>query len=175
MSQKSLSPTASFGVVGVYEEVVRDIKTGEVIETFKEDNIVVDDGLDFIVTRLSTENTDSLILSSIKLGDDTGTGSVINPEMPTATYNSSNQNVIYEVPNAEISIDNPEPGALRFFATVNGATVMESFPNDPNVVYTSATLRTVSDSVFSYKRFAGRTISALVSVDISWTIKLVRV
>lgn len=160
------------GIIGTYKEVVRDNKTGKIIDVFEKRNIVLDQGISSIWQAMSSANTNSLVLETIKLGDDVGTGNVTSPEQPSPTYTEANQNVIYSIPVGDVIISYPTSSSVQFFANVNGSVVMQSYPTEPNVVYTSAALYSNVGNAFSYKRFTGRTISSDISVDISWTLSL---
>lgn len=160
------------GIVGTYKEVVRDIRTGEVLDIFEQNNIVLDQGIQSIWQSMATADTNTLVIETIKLGNDVGNGTVTNPEQPTSTYTEGNQTVVYEIPVGDIIVSYPDPSSVQFFANVNGSVVMQNFPTDPNVVYTSAALYNNAGQAFSYKRFTGRTISADISVDVSWTLNL---
>lgn len=158
-------------VIGDFSMKIRNTETGEVIDTFEEKNIVVDQGKDLLLRAFTVRDTNDFVVNTIKIGSDVGVGgTVLAPTMPTVATTEADQTVLYTVPVDEFFITYPEPKKVNFFATINGAAVMALFPTQPNVVYTSAGLYLLNDKVFAYKRFAGRTISNILSIDISWTI-----
>jgi len=165
----------NIGVYGTYREVWRSNETGKIIDEFEERNVIVDSGILNIKNALTVADSNASVISSIWLGNDVGNGDVMSPELPTPETEGSEQDIIWQVPSEEFFVSYPSDNEFRFYATINGQSVMESFPGVPNVVYTSASLRTMAGIAFSYKRFTGRTISNLISVDISWTIGISRV
>lgn len=160
------------GIVGTYKEIVRDNKTGEVLDVFEQKNVVLNQGIQSMWQAMSTTDSNTLVIETIKLGNDVGTGTVTTPEQPTASYTETDQSVIYEIPFGDVIVSYPNASSVQFFANVNGSLVMNNYPTEPNVVYTSAALYNNAGQAFSYKRFTGRTISADISVDISWTLDL---
>lgn len=169
-----LSNKENVGMIGTYREVVRDINTNEVLDVFEESNVITDVGILSIINALTQIGQNAQVINSIWIGDDVGSGTIMEPEAPTETMDGSEQDVLWQIPEQEFSVSYPEPNKIVFFGTINGQNVMGSFPGQPNVVYTSATLRNAANQAFSYKRFTGRTISALISLDVSWTIEVKR-
>jgi hypothetical protein len=96
----------------------------------------------------------------------------MQPEKPSLSYTKTNQNVVFTAPPDLITISRPTSASVQIHATLDGERVMESYPDSPNIIYTSATIRTVIGEVISYKRFPARTISRLISVDVIWTLTL---
>lgn len=159
------------GMTGHLQIVTKDIKTGEVIDTFDDDNVYLEQGKTQAL-KAFVDGGDFRI-KSIYIGDDVGTGSIMQPEQPSANYTESNQDIVYEVPfENEFYVTYPTYNQVRFTAAISGPNVMALYPNDPNVVYTSATIRTRDEKAIAYRRFPPRTISELVSVDLIWTLTL---
>jgi len=163
---------SDFKISGDIKIVTKNKKSGEVIDAFEEKNLVVTIGLDQILKALTTKDTNAFVIETISIGDDVGSGTVMNPEQPQLTYTKNNQNVLYSAPSDLFTISRPTETSVQLYATFDGERVMESYPDSPNIIYTSATIRTVGDEVISYKRFPARTISRLISVDIIWTLNL---
>lgn len=156
---------------GVYSETVRCALTGKVLDEFTEDNLVVSVGIQGLLQMLGSGGVAKTI-DTIKIGQDVGDGNILEPQDPTLDLTASDQDVLYTIPSGEFFVTYPESNQVRFFGTINGATVMNDFPLQPNVIYTSAALYTLDGEVFSYKRFPARTISNLISIDVSWTITI---
>lgn len=152
--------------------ITREKATGKIIDTYEEKNLVVSVGMDQVLKAITTKDTNNFVIETISIGDDVGSGTVMNPEQPSTSYSKNNQNVIYSAPSDLFIISRPSETSVQLFATLDGERVMESYPDSPNIIYTSATIRTVGDEVISYKRFPARTISRLISVDIIWTLTL---
>lgn len=152
--------------------ITKDKKSGDVIDVFEDNNLIVDVGLDQIARGLITKDTNAFVINTISIGDDVGSGTVMNPEQPSATYTRDNQDVVFVTPSDLFSISRPTDTSIQLYATLDGERVMESYPDSPNIIYTSATIRTVGDEIISYKRFPARTISRLISVDIIWVLNL---
>jgi hypothetical protein len=162
----------SIKLSGDIQIITKDKETGEIVETFEEKNLVVSVGLDQILKSITTKDTNAFVIETISIGDDVGSGTVMNPEQPSTSYTKNNQSVVYSAPNDLFTISRPTETSVQLYATFDGERVMESYPDSPNIIYTSATIRTVGDEVISYKRFPARTISRLISVDIIWTLNL---
>lgn len=158
-------------VFGILEITERNTETGEIIFTHKDKNIITSVGMNQIRRSFSDPTHINEYVSTVSLGSDTGGGTILNPVPPTEAITAAAHTPVYEVPTNEFFISYPTDSSVRFFATVNGNTVMSLYPGSVNVVYTSAMLKTASNKAFCYRRFSGRTISALISVDISWTIE----
>ena len=162
---------ASFNVNGTLEMVTRNKETDEVVDSFKDHNVITLVGKEELLQLLATPGTTPGI-RSITIGSDTGSGTVMNPEMANETMTGADQDVIYQSESDEWTVSFPTQNSVRFLAAMDGEKIMTAYPDVPNVVYNSATLRFGSDEVFAYRRFAPRTISPLVYVDIIWTVTI---
>lgn len=179
----------TFGIRGDIEITHREILTdaegnilldengkpvlGAIVDHFEEKNIVLTQGKGFILRAFADDANSVNTVKTIKIGSDVGTGTILLPEEPTAALTEADFDEVYETPAPEFFISYPSATSVRFLATINGANVMASYPTQPNVIYTSASIFTNEDKSVTYKRFPARTISALISVDISWTISIV--
>lgn len=167
MSRKILSKS---GVTGVYREVVRNVITGEVVDTFEERNVITDTTY-FSLTRLISENTTALdCVKTLSIGTDVGSGTTVTPEQPESSITMADHAAMYVVPEVDFLHRFPTNNSVEFYGTIVGTDVMALFPTESSVVYNSAVLVTDAGNAFSYKRFSGRTISELLSVEVSWTI-----
>lgn len=161
------------GVKGTLKMVFTDTRTNEVVDVFEDTNVFLKQGKHAMLNAFTTLNSNDYQVRTIRIGTDVGTGDVLEPEMPDDEYTEANQAVLYEVPIEEFFIDYPDDESVRFLATVNGVSVMSAFPSQPNVIYTSASLINQSGNAMAYRRFGARTISSFISVDITWTIRLI--
>lgn len=161
------------GVKGTLKMVFTDTRTNEVVDTFEDNNVVLKQGKSAILRSFTTLNSNDYQVRTIRIGTDIGGGTVLEPEMPTDLYTENDQEILFEVPNEEFFIEYPDDESVRFLATINGSTIMSAFPSQPNVIYTSAALINQSNEAMAYRRFGARTISAYISVDITWTIRLI--
>lgn len=157
-------------VRGHLSMVFRNTKTGEIVDIFDEPQIVLTQGKGEIIKAMTVRDTNSHSINTIVIGDDVGTGTIMVPQAPTTNLTEANQNELYTIPTEEFFIEYPTETSVRFSATINGAAVMALYPSQPNIVYTSATLRNLNGKAICYKRFSGRTISSLISVDVTWTL-----
>lgn len=159
------------GITGQLSIITKDLKTGEVIDRFDEPNVYLEQGKTQIL-RAFVDGEDFRI-DTINIGSDIGNGTIMEPEDANKYMSEANQNVVYEVPpETEFYVFYPEYNKVRFTAAISGPNVMAQYPTQPNVVYTSATIRTKDGKAIAYRRFPPRTISELVSVDIIWTITI---
>lgn len=146
--------------------------TGKEMVVFDDKNVVTDAGFATFFQR-ATQNTGGSYLYNIVLGDDYGSGDLLNPEPASASYTQADQNDVYEIPNSDITFTYPTTNVVRLETTLDGTYIMDTFyPSETELQYTSATTRFQNGSVFSYKRFPVRSISRLVSIQIVWTITI---
>jgi hypothetical protein len=160
-------------VKGSLKMVFRDTRTGEIIDTFEDNNVFLKQGKSAMLRAFTTLNSNDYQVRTISIGTDIGSGTVLDPELPDSDYTEANQDVIYEVPLDEFFVEYPDDESVRFLATINGVNVMSSFTTQPNVIYTSAALMNQSGEAVAYRRFSARTISSYISVDVAWTLRLI--
>lgn len=157
--------------------ITKDISSGEVIDVYGfEKNIVVDQGIDAMWLRASTDDlSETYRLDTIHLGDDYGASprwSIFNPEPPSRGFDSSSQNVTHVLPSVEF--DFPTDEVMRVTSSVIGTDMMDSyFPDDIDYRFTSASLRFNNGAVFAYKRFPIRSISRSVLVEFDWRFSVI--
>lgn len=159
------------GVSGHVSIVTKCIKTGDILDVFENNNVFLDQGK-AIMVKAFAEGGDNRI-KTIHIGEDFGSGSIMVPEDVTSDMTEADQDEVYEVPTSSFTVSYPEADKVRFTASIDGPTLMNEYPSKPNVVYTSATLRTVGGEAVAYRRFPPRTISDMVSVDIVWTLTII--
>ena len=157
-------------VRGYVEIVTRCNKTGEILDKYEDNNVILNQGLTEITRAMTVLDTNIHRIKTIKIGNDVGNGTVLNPQMATVNLTESDQTVLYEVPESAFFVSYIDFKSVRFSASLNGIDVMQQFPTLPNLVYTSAVLYTFGNKGVAFKRFPARTISSLISVDISWTL-----
>lgn len=158
--------TATGEIIGTYGGEDEEIELGE-------ENIVLDQGKTIIIQGFTTPAGAGEYVETIKIGTDVGTtGTVMEPDDPTGNMTELDQTVIYTIPTGNFSVSYPTATSVQFIASIDGATVMAGFPTQPNIIYTSAALYTDAGTAITYKRFPARTISPLISVDITWTLTL---
>lgn len=170
MSQDST--TVNLSVTGDLKMVFKDKLTGEVIDTFHEKNVFLDQGKNQLLQLLSTPNLTTVGVTAINIGDDVGTGTIMAPQMATADLTEIDQNTLFSATGVDFNVSFPTQNSARYFAMIDGETVMASHPTVPNIVYTSATIRMGDGKAIAYRRFAPRTISSLISVDLIWTVTI---
>lgn len=155
-------------LIGHLQFDIVDAKTDEVLDTFSEKQIIVLDAREALISGISDPSTGTTI-SSIKLGDDVGTGTIDNPQPALNTYDETTMNVIFDAPYTLIRT-NPTPISVSYAVTIIGVDVMALYPGDTSKIFTSAALHTGNGNVFSYKRFPKKSISELVNINIQWTL-----
>lgn len=155
---------------GVYREVVRNTETGEIVDTFEEKNVITDYAYNLLIRLISESGQAPSIIQTLSIGTDVGSGTSVTPEQPTSAITMADHTQLYQVPNANFLHRFPTGRSVEFYGTIVGTDVMALFPSQTSVVYNSAVLVTADNNAFSYKRFSGRTISDILSVEISWTI-----
>jgi hypothetical protein len=78
--------------------VTTNKQTGEIIDVYEEDNLVVSIGLDQILKSITVKDTNNYIIETISIGDDVGSGTVMQPEQPSLSYTKTNQTVVFTAP-----------------------------------------------------------------------------
>lgn len=155
--------------------LVKDKETGllvpgDIVGHFKDHNVILNQGKRMMIEAFSTPVNGGNVISTIKVGKDVGNGDILNPQEPTASLTEAALDEVYETPTEEFFVTYPTNNSVRFLATINGSRVMDQYPGQANVIYTSAMIAGGNGRGFAYRRFPARTISALISVEISWTI-----
>ena len=148
------------------------------------------DGMSIVVTNtISNNNTftiDTVTATTITLiaGDAlttetvatntsiVGTPSLSNPRPAKVTETDSSMSLI-NIPTdtTPFTIGYASTTSVSFSTTVSGDVVLVAYPSETTKIITSAGLYTGNDNVFAYKRFPQKSISALINIDITWTIQ----
>ncbi len=150
-----------------------DKDTGEIVNELDEHNVITTEGFDYILRNMVEKGgaiTTDAVVTNIVLGDDVGLGSASNPTAPTANSTYLDQNAVYSIPDTDITITYPSPGAFTMGVILDGNAIVTGQGVD-TINYTSASIRFADGTSLSYKRFPVRTISSLINIRISWTIQ----
>ena len=147
-------------------------ENGVIVDVFEENNVVTTEGKTTILRCLTTPNTIDKVIKNIKMGSDVGTGTLLNPQAATASYTNADQTFVYDIPVEDVSFSYPTPTKMSILGNIDGAKVSLLYPTAPNVLMTSATIRTNDGSIIAAKRFPARTVSGVISLDISWTLEI---
>lgn len=159
------------GMRGEIEIKHRDILTGEIVDdVFADHNVILSQGKRMMIEAFTSPINSGNVVTTIKIGKDVGTGTILNPQPPSEFMTEAALDEVYATPPEEFFVTYPSDTSVRFLATINGGRVMEAYPGQPNVIYTSAMIASDNGRGFAYRRFPARTISSLISVEISWTI-----
>lgn len=158
----------------------KDPETGEVVNSetvFDEDNVITNEGLAEVMKRLTfpdgNANAVDAYVFNIVLGNDVGNGDLLNPQIAVSSLKSSDQSVVYEIPNADIAFTYVTATELQLGTMLNGTAILDAyFPNEVDMRYTSATIRLKNTKSLSYKRFPVRSLSRLVDIEIIWTLNV---
>lgn len=153
---------------GHIQFVYTDAQTGEVLGTDEESNIVVNEHRKIVINRIY-ENKNDYRVRRVKIGDDVGTGTDNDPELPTKETSGTDMNVIFETVD-NIEINYPDEERISFNIFFNGETIMNDYPDSDQIGFTSIGLFSLNDWCFSYRRFPSRTITENININIIWTI-----
>lgn len=151
----------------------KDALSGMILheKNFDEHNVITLMGISKFIERTTQGNTGTSWIETIYLGDDVGSGNLLNPEEEKDTFTGATQHIVYEVPINSISITYPDPFTFEVSTVLNGTNILDSnFPGDIELRFTSASVRFSDGDVFSYKRFPVRSLSRLVDIELNWTI-----
>lgn len=173
MTEQDKQIVDDMNIKGVLKIVTKSNETGEILDTFEDNNVVLTVGKEQILKAMTVLDTNVHRVKTLKIGNDVGaTGTVLDPDDATADLTEAAQNPLYEVPNSAFFVTYPSANSVRFNASLNGVDVMSNYPTLPNIIYTSAVLYTFGGTGVAYRRFPARTISSLISVDITWTLTI---
>lgn len=159
-------------IAGHLHIIERNVETGEVVGEYEENNVVLTQGKGYILRGFANAANNIYTAKTIKLGIDVGDGDILNPQEANSSMTEADQQVVYSIDPGDFFSTSPSPNSIRFLASVSGSKFMESFPGELNAIYTSAAIYTVGDKAVTYKRFPARTMSAMISVDIIWTLTI---
>lgn len=171
-TKEKASVKEGLNMKGELQIVTRCNETGKVLDTFIDNNVILNVGKEMMLKALTLPDVNLYTVKTLKIGSDVGDGDVLNPEPAVPELTDANLDALYTVPDNAFDIQYPTVNSVRFNAAISGTDVMANYPEVPNIVYTSAMLETFGGFGIAYKRFPGRTISALISVDITWTITI---
>ena len=173
MTEQDKQIVDDMNIKGVLKIVTKSNETGEILDTFEDNNVVLTVGKEQILKAMTVLDTNIHRVKTLKIGNDVGsTGTVLDPDDATADLTEAAQNPLYEVPDSAFFVTYPSVNSVRFNASLNGVDVMSNYPTLPNIIYTSAVLYTFGGTGVAYRRFPARTISSLISVDITWTLTI---
>lgn len=173
MSQTKYNETVP-GLKGSLEFVFRDKKTGEILDKDTDHNIVTNIGMSQILRAITTPAPTGgslmYVLQNFRIGSDIGTGTLLAPEPAAAGYTALDQNPVYTVPHADLTITYPNYYTTEVVLVLDGDTIMANYPNEVDLRFSSAALYSGQDEVFAYRRFQTRTISREIVIDVKWTL-----
>lgn len=144
-----------------------DNRTNEIVDSFDDHNVVVFDSGKILIKRLYEDLSDYRV-RVVKLGTDTGSGTEDNPETESRENVASDMDVLYTI--TEMSVDYSGDFETSYNIFINGQDVMEEYPEEDSVGFTSLGLFSQNDILFSFRRFPVRTITENFSVNIIWKI-----
>lgn len=161
----------TLGIFGHLEivEVCNITKLETVV--YSEGNKIVKTGFQSILEVVTNRNQYPFGFGGIFLGDDIGNGTVEVPEPPTEDIYASDQNVTYSVLSKDTFIDYPAFNKLRFTAIVDSSE-LQRMSTDARLMFTSASIRNSRGEIVAYKRFPGRSVSPLITLNIRWTLTI---
>ena len=163
-------------VTGRLQMIFRDKETGEVVDQFDEMNTITEESFSLMLKRMTYPTGNAEIagayLYQFILGDDVGTGSLLNPQPAVSTLTSSDQNVVYTVPNSDMAFNYVSNTELELRTVLDGDVILDNFfpAGTIEMRYCSATIRYQDGTTFSYKRFPVRSLSRLINIEIIWNV-----
>ena len=144
-----------------------DNRTGEVVESYEENNVVVLTSREIIIKRIFDDNN-SFKVERFKIGDDTGNGTSDDPEPADETITANDMSVLYSQDGITLNTNNSLKTIINVF--ISGDSVLEQFPDQDTIQFTSFGLFSLNDTLFSYRRVPALTITENFSINISWEI-----
>jgi hypothetical protein len=164
MKDRILSPKLRGDIIYIES----DAQTNETISEYHEKNVVVDTHMDIIIARLYEDNPDYKVTKA-RIGTDVGSGTTVDPELPTTDTTADDQTVIYET-TENVTIDYPSSRSITYNIFLNGETIMNMYPGEESISFNSLALVTTNNMAFSYRRFPERSITESTNINILWTL-----
>lgn len=159
------------GLEGHLEITSFDKRTNEETVLYSEKNVIVNTGYKTLVKCLSALPPHDYSFGGLYFGDDVGGGSLEVPEEPDENITPAMQNVLFRVPDGDISFRYPTHNQLQFVASIDGDVISREAP-DKRYVFSSASLRNKAGELFAYKRFPSVTTSPFIGLNMRWTITI---
>ena len=170
------------GIKGVI--IIREFskETGELVGEYTDENVVTELGINTLFLRMTLSDDPNIMrFDHFTLGNDDGSAeepgagwAPLNPKPALKRYTTLNQYTVYDVPYGDMVFDYPNTNEMQAATLLDGNYILDSFfPDQVDMVYTSATLRFRNNTTFAYKRFPARSLSRLIDVQIIWTFKIV--
>ena len=181
IKQKETIDTSVKGSVSITKHY-NDSGTSEIV--FKdEENIIVNSGGRSLLYNMipedgvqgHTHTRDQYVLDKVRLGNDTGSGNVFDPELPVGSFDGSEQNVLIE---RDIEFFRLGDDYIGFNIPLDNEKVFEdvgAIDNREGIGFTSLTLWTKDGKLFAYKRFPVVFITYKIDFTIDWKIEWVPV
>ena len=160
------------GVTGVLGIKFRHKETGEIVDEFKQYNVITKEGFAELSKRLSG-NTDTSYIDHIVLGTDVGSGTQIEPEPAKDYFTASFQTELYTIPASDITVTYVSPTVFSFGCILDGAAMLSELgTTESEARFSSATLRFNNGKTCSFKRFTVKSITSIINIEVTWTINL---
>lgn len=150
-----------------------DSQSGNLINEYAEKNVITLEGYEEVMSRIldNGSSVEDSILERIVIGDDTGSGDMIDPEDATDGLTSDDQDIVYEVRPEDMEFNRITSRNTEAVTFLDGTYIMDTYyPDEVDIRYCSATLRFKNGVTLSYKRFPARSISRLISIQMVWSI-----
>lgn len=161
---------------GIIEITEKYTETGEVIRQEVIFNTFLRQGMTEMIRAFTDPSpaggSTSHIIRRLKIGDDFGGAGFteMNPQPATPDFTNADQNVVFTVEPANITVNYPNFYSVEYLVVLDGGDVMDQFPDDVDKRYSSAALYTDNDTAIAFRRFETRTITRQITVDIKWTL-----
>lgn len=153
---------------GDLEFQIIDKRTGEIVDSFKDHNIVVKDSRRILIKRLY-ENLSQWEVARVKIGEDVGSGDMSDPEMPTEDTTAEDMMVLYDTEDG-MDINYLDEYRTSYNIFIPGQDVLDQHPGNESIQFTSLGLYARNGVLFSYRRFPARTLTVNFNVNVIWTI-----
>lgn len=147
-------------------------ETGKIIDVFEDKNLFLDLGKTDVVRGLGDVTTNYTV-KDIRFGDDFGDPeiyTIFDPEPAQLNFNSTTQNVLFTITRPELQASYPNFDTVEFACLLDGDVILDQFPGAVDVRYTSIGLYNQIDDPIAYRRVSVRSLSRLVSINVSWSL-----
>lgn len=146
--------------------------TGKIIDVFEDHNLFLTLGKTSVVRGLGDVNTNYCV-QNLRFGDDfgdPGTFSQFDPEPAQPGFDSNTQDVLFTIDRPNLQATYPSGDTVEFACLLDGDAILDQFPGEVDVRYTSVGMYNFLGDPIAYRRFSVRSINRLISINISWSL-----
>jgi hypothetical protein len=147
-------------------------ETGAIIDIFEDKNLFLDLGKTSVVRGMGDVTTNYCV-ENLRFGNDfgdPGSFSIFVPEDAQLDFDSATQDEVFTISRPALQATYPNFETVEFSTLLDGDEILDQYPGEVDVRYTSVALYNFLNDPIAYRRFSVRSISRLVSVSVTWSL-----